>query len=1440
MIPPSAFLGYPPGSERLQVGIGAVHGLAGETPLDQAVKELVASAIRTVNIEQLLARGVVLLATGDWCRGSPELPRAVRRAIQERLGYPAPLIGGSMAKMFCLADPNPVIDPGLVLIALFSNDLHITVGKLEKPHHGPAEQRQQRLQAMAQDLEARAGVRLGSGAERFLFGILPGIVSDDRGRRAYGDSELHQEILAAFGFHYRLIGGAAADGIHPKTGYQFLDDECLESSIVLALIESELSTGSMMGHGFSERRELRVSVDGLADGTESGYDVSLLDNKSASERLAELNAKGLLWSGRPIFGIPDGPDSDVVLVLSAAEGGGGPIRLTRKVSRGDRLYLLDATTKQMLESGRSLIDGAQEDAGAELNDLAVVLAFVCIGRFAHYEKKGEDWRQRMMQICSVYPGVPVVAALGAGEFGMDRWHRSRANNMSVSLCCLTTKSARRTLTRKLERTLLQCANRLMLCKTPKAVVEAALRGAIEAGAIGGQVCLVDYAIGRIVGGELGCAFQPSGSSQNWTEVAKRTDRPASDPVGGDFPSDLRAWSRPVKPDVPLKLVPKLLHEEDILTLIVRTLQAVFVTDTHDPRFACDVGAADAGNVRAHLAIPMVDSRGKALATLQVGFQDETIIDRESLDAWVGYAQKAAVALERAQESGERELREDMEVVANEIMQGPMSSETSPTAWCTRYLDAIMRILGADGCHIRLLVPAAERDEYRLAAAVGFLADLRFQTRPVTHEGDGSCNRQLLLRGGMITNTKQETGEFNKRVESLQGGEASVVAFRQKLDEIEATAMLPLVHQDTLLGSFVIDSRQRYFFTERSQRLAENAARLAASLLAAKTDAFYRVWLANEQRWVLETLSEATQASAGQRLRWFVERLCDALNADVASVFIWHETPKRFILHTAHNWAVPMEGKAEYALGEGWTGSLPYSLRDVSIAYPGSAEANRGTKKYYNATIPLEYQDPESGKDARIGLRLGTNSRPVAAITFAYYPQNADRLVAENTHMAGILHAFGPLLTLAVEGVRQEAAQRQVREMTDAKDDVVAQLMAAVQPDGTWQPVVDAIRVKFCVERATFYPLVENRLSAGVCSPVPDAGCAVKSPESLPIFGGALRDVVYRKETIHVAEHKDRYLLAGWPSPSGIRTLLALPVVCTEGQVRGVLELVNRVRTPDHPHEAFASYERRTAQEVARALGNSDMIRAKQLEADELRTKLETATLIGAASLSGALIMHRLMTPFALIQSSVDWLRLHPGGPPDDRTEHLDRVQASCSEAVTMIQRASQRGTFEKRTEKVRTLVKQALRAVQPETSALTIRLNVVNTLAVPVYVEPYSIVSALINLLANAMDAMGGRGTLNVATDLASDEQHAVIRIRNTGAIVTPEQIEKFFRPGHSTKDRERHLGFGLPIAKRAIEDAGGALDMVPVADGGVEAHVLLPLAQSGGSHVTVSKGENP
>ncbi len=146
-----------------------------------AARELVAEAVQ--NGRQVPARWALLLATADWCNPTDSLPAAVRRELSAELGYEVPLIGGSMAKLYSSSDPAGIIDQGIVLTLWRSEHVHATTAFLKDPYL-EIEPDRAKVERLARELETRAKVRLGSSAERYLFGIFPGFLSDGRaGRR---------------------------------------------------------------------------------------------------------------------------------------------------------------------------------------------------------------------------------------------------------------------------------------------------------------------------------------------------------------------------------------------------------------------------------------------------------------------------------------------------------------------------------------------------------------------------------------------------------------------------------------------------------------------------------------------------------------------------------------------------------------------------------------------------------------------------------------------------------------------------------------------------------------------------------------------------------------------------------------------------------------------------------------------------------------------------------------------------------------------------------------------------------------------------------------------------------------------------------------------------------------------------------------------------------
>ncbi len=70
------------------------------------------------------------------------------------------------------------------------------------------------------------------------------------------------------------------------------------------------------------------------------------------------------------------------------------------------------------------------------------------------------------------------------------------------------------------------------------------------------------------------------------------------------------------------------------------------------------------------------------------------------------------------------------------------------------------------------------------------------------------------------------------------------------------------------------------------------------------------------------------------------------------------------------------------------------------------------------------------------------------------------------------------------------------------------------------------------------------------------------------------------------------------------------------------------------------------------------------------------------------------------------------------------------------------------------------------------------------------------NLLKNALDAMDGKGFINVK--IKQQTGHAVIDITDSGKGISKQNMTKVFKPGFTTK--KRGWGLGLSLAKRIVE----------------------------------------
>ncbi len=104
---------------------------------------------------------------------------------------------------------------------------------------------------------------------------------------------------------------------------------------------------------------------------------------------------------------------------------------------------------------------------------------------------------------------------------------------------------------------------------------------------------------------------------------------------------------------------------------------------------------------------------------------------------------------------------------------------------------------------------------------------------------------------------------------------------------------------------------------------------------------------------------------------------------------------------------------------------------------------------------------------------------------------------------------------------------------------------------------------------------------------------------------------------------------------------------------------------------------------------------------------------------------------------------------------------------------------------------------------------------------PSQINQVLLNLLANAAQAMPGGGEIRLAT--GADQRHVHITISDTGTGIEEAVLPRIFDPFFTTNKTGEGTGLGLSISHRIIAQHGGRIDVVSRVGGGTTFTVRLP-----------------
>ncbi|WP_228893641.1 sensor histidine kinase [Pseudoduganella aquatica] len=116
--------------------------------------------------------------------------------------------------------------------------------------------------------------------------------------------------------------------------------------------------------------------------------------------------------------------------------------------------------------------------------------------------------------------------------------------------------------------------------------------------------------------------------------------------------------------------------------------------------------------------------------------------------------------------------------------------------------------------------------------------------------------------------------------------------------------------------------------------------------------------------------------------------------------------------------------------------------------------------------------------------------------------------------------------------------------------------------------------------------------------------------------------------------------------------------------------------------------------------------------------------------------------------------------------------------------------------------------------------------AVPLLVagDPVRIEQVLINLLRNALDAVEESPERQVCITLARVDDHAEVRISDSGGGIPEQVAAHLFEPFYTTKPSGKGLGLGLAISSSIVQAMNGQLTAHNLPGGGAQFVLRLPL----------------
>jgi len=227
--------------------------------------------------------------------------------------------------------------------------------------------------------------------------------------------------------------------------------------------------------------------------------------------------------------------------------------------------------------------------------------------------------------------------------------------------------------------------------------------------------------------------------------------------------------------------------------------------------------------------------------------------------------------------------------------------------------------------------------------------------------------------------------------------------------------------------------------------------------------------------------------------------------------------------------------------------------------------------------------------------------------------------------------------------------------------------------------------------------------------------------------------------------------------------------------------------------------------------------------ERMADRFEHAERLASLGKLSAGLAHEIKNPLAGIQGALELLI-----DESDREERVDLYERMLEE-VKRVNRTLQsllhfaRPAQPKRTVvSIPDLLKDIVDLAAPGLHRKNITIDIAATDTLPgIAIDPEQIRQVLVNLVTNAADAIGKDGSITLSASPFPDGAGLILAVTDNGPGIAEEDLERLFEPFFTTK--LHGTGLGLAVAKRIVDQHGGAIEVTSLRGRETTFFVLLP-----------------